>query len=181
MADPQIAHLVKLSRLMHWLCWFFVFVVISASLFTGASWLFDRAAISEQFSAIAFSPDKISTTASLMIIAVNGVTVFFTCKGLIALANLFGALQRKEVLTRHSTNQLRSAGFSFLIVAIYGIAARTISILILTYGNAAGERQLAIGLGTNELFTILMAGTFFVIGHVLSIAASIEEENKGFV
>ncbi|WP_026479290.1 DUF2975 domain-containing protein [Ahrensia sp. 13_GOM-1096m] len=181
MIDKQITRMIQLSCAMRWLCWLSICLVALASIATGATWFFERTALADHYTNTSFSAENVSIFARATIILINSVTVIFICRGLAALASLFAALQQREVLTTHSTGQLRLAGFCLLFVAIYGIAARTVSILILTNDNPFGERELVIGFGTNELFALLMAGTLFVLGHVLSIAASIEEENKGFV
>ena len=173
---------------MRWLCLALMIVVILAGVLigllgalTGASWFFDQLASWNQSGGVRFAPDNVGLMTRLAIVGVNAVTLYFTCRGLWFLMQLFDAFANQEVLSTQTSKLLRHAGFSFLIVAIYGVVARTLSVLLLTMSNPPGQRQLSIGFGSEQLFVILLAGTLFVIGHVLSIAAAIEEENKSFV
>ncbi len=53
--------------------------------------------------------------------------------------------------------------------------------LILSMNHAAGERFLAIGLGTTEIHTILLGLVFVVIAHVMEAAHKLSEENRQFI
>ena len=188
MSDEKLEKLVTLSTYMRWFCVALMVLVIIAGAavmllgaLTGASWFFDQLASWNQTSGVPFAPETVGIGTRLLIVAVNAITIYFTCRGLWFLMQLFSAFSDHEVLSVRTSQLLRRAGSSFLIVAIYGVLARTISILLLTMGNPAGQKQLSIGLGSEQFFAILLAGTLFVIGHVLSIAVSIEEENKGFI
>lgn len=184
----KLTNLVKLSNFMRWFCVALMVVVIVAGVgislvgaLTGADWFYEQATMGANLGDVSFSPDDVGAATRLAIVAVNGVTLYFTFRGLWFLMQLFGSFSRREILTAEASQLLRKAGFSFLIVAIYGVVARTATVLLLTMGNPAGQKELAIGFGSSEMFSILLAGTLFAVGHVLSVAASIEEENKGFI
>lgn len=188
MSDEKLKKLVTLSNFMRWFCMVLLILVIIAGAavmllgaLTGADWFFDQLASLNQTSGVKFSPDTVGTGTRLLIVAANAITLYFTCRGIWFLMQMFTAFSNQEVLSVRTSQLLRQAGSSFLIVAIYGVLARTISVLLLTMGNPVGQKQLSIGFGSEQLFAILLAGTLFVIGHVLSIAAAIEEENKGFI
>lgn len=188
MNEEKLVKLVALSTYMRWLCVALLVLVIVAGVavmllgaLTGASWFFEQLANWNQTRGVPFSPDTVGIGTRLLIVAVNAITIYFTCRGLWFLMQLFDAFSKREILSLQTSQLLRRAGSSFLIVAIYGVLARTISVLLLTMGNPAGQKQLSIGFGSEQLFAVLLAGTLFAIGHVLSIATSIDEENKGFV
>ncbi|MEM8541205.1 MAG: hypothetical protein AAGF25_09650 [Pseudomonadota bacterium] len=188
MNEEKLVKLVALSNFMRWFCLALMIIVIVAGAgvvllgaLTGASWFIDWFATNDQLGGAAFSPDTVGTATRILIVVINGVTLFFTCRGLWFLMKLFSAFAKRDILSLRTSQFLRAAGSSFLVVAIYGVVAQTASILLLTMGNPAGQKQLSIGFGSEQLFAILLAGTLFAIGHVLSIATSIDEENKGFV
>jgi len=52
---------------------------------------------------------------------------------------------------------------------------------VLTLGAPAGQRALAMGLGSNELLTLLFAGMVWQISAVMAKAVALAEENAQFV
>jgi hypothetical protein len=54
-------------------------------------------------------------------------------------------------------------------------------IVVLTLGAPAGQRALSLGLGSNELLTLLFAGMVWQIAAVMTRAVALAEENAQFV
>lgn len=174
--------LKRLSRLMQWICLIAITAVLVGSTYAVVQVLISPAAVADYFDGqAAVHGDLVTRTQIVLAVAVNLLTVAFVCRALFALWLVFGAFRAGHLMQRRTARLIRSAGSNFLGAALWGIVANTLTILILTIGNAAGERQLSIDLSTDQLFPLLMAGTLFAIGHVLSVAASIDEENRAFV
>ena len=72
-----------------------------------------------------------------------------------------------------------AAGFFASVVTGFFVAM-AISV-VLTLGAPAGQRALAVGLGSNELITLLFAGMVWQIAAVMSRAVALAEENAQFV
>ncbi len=88
---------------------------------------------------------------------------------------------RAETLTAGCARQLRRIGFGMVSIAIAGVVGASAGSVILTSGNPEGQRALAISIGSNDVWVLLMGGLFIVIGWVMGDAVRIADENKGFV
>lgn len=60
------------------------------------------------------------------------------------------------------------------------VATPALSIL-LTLNNAPGHRQLALSIGSDQLFTLFIAGMVWLIAAVMTHACALAEENAQFI
>ncbi|MBO6638928.1 MAG: hypothetical protein JJ920_11860 [Roseitalea sp.] len=182
MAADALEELKRLSRLMQWTCLIAIAAVLVAVTYSAVEVVINPGAVAGYFDGnAAIHGDRITRTQVVLAVAVNLLTIALVCRALFALWQMFGAFRAGHVLHRRTGRLIRSAGTNFLGAAVWGIVANTLTVLILTINNAPGERQLNLNLSTDQLFPLLMAGTLFAIGHVLSVAAAIDEENRAFV
>ncbi|MCR9122891.1 MAG: hypothetical protein NXH91_11515 [Phyllobacteriaceae bacterium] len=182
MTADALDELKRLSRLMQWACLIAIAVVLIAITYTVTDVVIRPAAVTNYFDAgAAIDADRITRTQVVLAAAVNIVTIAFICRALFALWQMFGVFRAGHVLHRRTARLIRSAGSNFLGAALWGIVANTLTVVILTINNAPGERQINVNLSTDQLFPLLMAGTLFAVGHVLTAAAAIDEENRAFV
>lgn len=116
---------------------------------------------------------------SLMVIAAVGVAILLAA--LYSLYRLFEGYAGGALFSASSGYWIRQAGLAFFASAIYGVLANTLTVLLVTLNNPEGQRSLAIGVGSDEVSALLLAGLLVVIGHILVLAADLADENNSFV
>lgn len=94
---------------------------------------------------------------------------------------LFGAYEQGAIFATEAADDLRRAGIALVAAAPVQIAVRTLSVLVLTYDNPAGQRMLAIELSSDTYLFVLFGSLLIVIGWVMREAAALSEEHRQFV
>jgi hypothetical protein len=92
--------------------------------------------------------------------------------GLVCAMRCFSGFSQAEYFSLRTVKYLR--GFAA------GIFASVVTV-VLTLGAPAGQRALSLGLGSNELLTLLFAGMVWQIAAVMARAVALAEENAQFV
>lgn len=182
MPDETAAQLATLSRRMRWLCLAMLPLIVMAGGWAVYGFATDPAGVA----AISFPDAKANSLfiapwqrAGLAIVALVKLLLF--AAAFHALADMFGCFARGQTMSAVAAAHLRKAGQWFVLAAIFGVFAHTASIVLLTLGNPAGERQLSVAFSSDQLFPLILAGVLFAVGHILESAARIAEENRGFV
>ena len=113
-----------------------------------------------------------AVTAVPLVLALCGVWQAKTC---------FADFARGQVFTARATRLLRR--FAGWVAAAAGAAllAGTASSVILSLNNPPGARQLAIGIGSDHLFTLFFAGLVWLMAAVIGEGQALAEDNQGFV
>lgn len=94
---------------------------------------------------------------------------------------LFQLFRDGLALTLDAAYRIRMIGVGLLFVAAMQVVSRTIQILVLSSGNPAGERILAIRIDLSEVGFLLAAGLMVVIGRSMVDAAKTRQELSEFV
>ncbi|MDP1739502.1 MAG: DUF2975 domain-containing protein [Polaromonas sp.] len=117
----------------------------------------------------------------VLAVALGMVPVFCASYGLVCAMRCFSGFSQSEYFSLRNVRYLRgfAAGVFASVVAGFFVAM-AISVL-LTLGAPAGQRALAMGLGSNELLTLLFAGMVWQIAAVMAKAVALAEENAQFV
>ncbi|MBT0963592.1 DUF2975 domain-containing protein [Denitromonas iodatirespirans] len=101
--------------------------------------------------------------------------------GLVQARRCFRLFAAGRVFVAESTGYLRRfAGRVAASVAV-GMLSSTVLSVVLTVNNPPGMRQLAIGVGSNEVFMLLFAGMVWLMAAVIGQGRSLAEENESFV
>lgn len=86
-----------------------------------------------------------------------------------------------QVFTEQAVSFLRRfAGWVAASVAAAIVAEAAISV-VLTLHNLPGKRHLAIGIGSDQLFTLFFAGMVWLMAAVIGQGQRLAEENASFV
>ncbi len=94
---------------------------------------------------------------------------------------LFDRLERADPFSTDVALLLRRAGMIALTGAIAGLALPPVATLLATLANPPGARAISIAIGSNQLMLFLLAGFLFVMGHVMVLATTINEDYERFV
>lgn len=101
--------------------------------------------------------------------------------GLVCAMRCFSGFSQGEYLSLRTVRYLRGFAAGIFASVVTGFFAAMAASVVLTLGAPAGQRALAIGLGSNELLTLLFAGMVWQIAAVMAKAVALAEENAQFV
>ncbi|MEO0542176.1 MAG: hypothetical protein AAFY99_00035 [Pseudomonadota bacterium] len=181
MQNANADKLMKLSGMMQQLCIFALAVLMIATLYAVGRLTIDADAFLSTIIGSRLPVMGIGASQVLGIVLVNAVSVVLLAAALHALWKMFSQFAQGNILSAVPTRLMRRAGQMFLAGALWSIIAHSLTVLLATAANPQGERSLSIAFGSQQLFALLLAGTLFAVGHVLSEAIRLDQENKGFV
>lgn len=113
--------------------------------------------------------------------AVMAVPLALLLMGVWQARRCFAMFARGQVFTRQATALLgRFAGW-VAWAALAALLASGVTSVLLTLHNPPGARHLAIGIGSNHVFTLFFAGLVWLMAAVIAQGQTLAEENEGFV
>ena len=103
------------------------------------------------------------------------------CVGLWHAHQCFRGFTRGDVFTAGAVLRLRRFAACMGGSALMAIVAGPVLSVLLTWGNAPGTRQLALGVGSDQLFALLFAGMVWLMAAVIGQGRALADENASFV
>jgi hypothetical protein len=173
--------LKRLSQRMANICLALACVMPIVMVIAISKGLADTSFAFEMFNNVTFDPAKLTSTIIGGVFAVQLIAALLISGALVKLRKAFKCFTGFEVKFAAAAKAIRSSGQWFVVAAIFGVFARTLSGLLLTFSNIPGQRQLSVGIGSTEFFGLLIAGTFLALGYVMALASQIDAENRGFI
>ena len=101
--------------------------------------------------------------------------------GLVCAMRCFSGFSQAEYFSLRTVRYLRGFAAGVFASVVAGFIASMLISVLLTAGAPAGQKSLALGLGSNELITLLFAGMVWQIAAVMAKAVALAEENAQFV
>ncbi|PLP60120.1 hypothetical protein CYK37_08125 [Mesorhizobium loti] len=181
MAERERAR--RLSRRLEFLITAIV-VVILGLVGIGLAWAFAQPDKLGSFAAQQYgfaAPAQSSAIAALLLVVVFLVQTAPMIAGLLSLRLAFRDIAQRETIGAGAARWLRRSGIAFFVNALVMLLSRPVVSLILSIDMPPGQRFLSIGFGTPELLTLLVSGVLVMFGHLMTVAAEIEDENKRFI
>lgn len=86
-----------------------------------------------------------------------------------------------DALSRACGWRISRMGLGVLVLPLANIAYGTAASALLTLGNAAGERQLSIGISGPDMTALIGGGLLLLIGAAMLEASRAADENRSFV
>lgn len=86
-----------------------------------------------------------------------------------------------QVFTAEATARLRRFAGWVAAAALGALLAGVVASVVLTWNNPPGQRHLAIGIGSDHVFTLFFAGLVWLMAAVIGEGQALAEENQGFV
>lgn len=170
----------RLSRWMEWACWLLLVLLPLALVFYWAT-----ASDAVLAAHARLSPQAIQGPITGWQRAASGAVMAIPLGLLLAgvwqARRCFAMFARGQVFTRQATTLLgRFAGW-VAWAALASMLAGGLGSVLLTLHNPPGQRQLALGIGSDQVFTLFFAGTVWLMAAVIAQGRSLAEENEGFV
>lgn len=113
--------------------------------------------------------------------AVMAVPLVLLLLGVRRAQTCFALFAQGEVFSSRTTALLRQFAGWVAAAALATILASTVVSVLLTVTNPPGLRQLAIGVGSNHVFTLFFAATVWLMAAVIGQGQALAEENQRFV
>jgi hypothetical protein len=117
-------------------------------------------------------------TAVLLINLLNALLGLFA---MLQAWRLFGAYGRGQVFGPAAVRHLRAIAWALIATSVWHVLSATLSILLLSWHNPPGQRQLSIGVSLEDYLGALFGGLLIAIAWAMTEAARIEQDNAGFV
>lgn len=94
---------------------------------------------------------------------------------------LFGAYGRGQVFGPGAVRHIRAIAWALIATSFWHMASSTLSILLLTWHNPPGHRQLSLGISWEDYLSALFGGLLIAMAWAMTEAGRIEQDNAGFV
>ncbi len=130
---------------------------------------------------VAFDPSTVAPWQRHAGVAVTLVSVALLVTGLHHLGRCFGNFARGQALTRENARHFSRFGAWIAAAVVASFLSTPVLSVLFTLGMPAGQRQLAIGLDSNQLVALLVAGGAWIVGAIMAEGARAAEENAQFV
>ena len=95
--------------------------------------------------------------------------------------HLFAAYGRGEVFGSVAIGHVRALALALVATALWHIAQATLTVLLQTWHNPPGQRQLEFGLSWEDYLGVLFGGLLRAMAWAMTEAGRIEQDNAGFV
>ncbi len=93
----------------------------------------------------------------------------------------FSGFARGETFSLGTVRHLRGFAAGLLASSSAGLLAPTAIVLLLTLGAPAGQRVLTVSLGAQQLLVLLFSGIVWQMGHAMTRAVEIAEDNAQII
>lgn len=97
------------------------------------------------------------------------------------LRRAFHEIALHDIVSTESARLMRLSGTMFLLKATAMVLAPPLVSLIVSLDLPAGNRFLAISFSTAELLALIVSGTLIVFGHLLAVAAEVDDDNRRII
>jgi hypothetical protein len=177
---PNLQRLQRMSQLLALACWVLIFTL--PPLF---AWFWAVATPAQLAARVNLPADVVQGSLMLWQRVVGGcisaVPLGLLLAGLWQARQCFGLFAGGQVFTLQAVTALKR--FASLATASFasGVVASTALSVVLTLGNAPGNRHLAIGLSTDQAFALFFAGMVWLMAAVIAQGLHLAEENANFV
>lgn len=119
----------------------------------------------------------VTLTQRILAVLLGMVPVCCAAYGLVCAMRCFSGFSQAEYFSLRTVRYLRGFAAGIFASVVAGFLVSMLVSVVLTASAPAGERALAMGLGSNELITLLFAGMVWQIAAVMSRAVALAEES----
>ena len=170
----------RLPSMLFGLCWAILVLLPAAMIFAAVSGAFGAPALVEAFPGVVLSDELLPWQVAGA--GILGLLPWLVVMWLLwRIRGLFDRYRRGQGLTLAAAGDIRAIGFGLIVLGFTKIAAHTGQVLVLSALNPAGERMLALQLGTGEIGFVFAGGLMLAIGQSMRDAVAAAEELRGFV
>jgi hypothetical protein len=177
--DP-LRHVRRTSRFMVWACWALILLLPAALALYWAVASGEQLAGHTNLPASAIGAPLLPWQR-LAGALVMGLPLALLLVGLWQAKRCFEQFAQGRVFTEQATDLLRRFAGWVAAAALAAIVASAATSVLLTLHNPPGLRHLALGIGSDHLFTFFFAGLVWLMAAVIGQGQALAEENERFV
>ena len=179
----QTEKLARLQRMSAWLAHAAKILALVLLAANAVVWLIPELAndTARSQSAIGESPMTLTLGVRAAALAVSLAHVGLMAAALWTAGRLFASISAGAIFVPGTGASLRRIGVLLLIFAAVSPIVRSLIGVIVTAGNEAGHRILALGISSNDAVAAMIAALLIVLGHVMAEAALIADDNRQIV
>jgi hypothetical protein len=177
---------VRLQRMSLWVRALIASGAIVIVVATGYVWLGDDGLIEQRMREMAGAP--LPQEGVLLPVAVKAMLFLLSAPssmlGLFMLWQtwqLFGAYGRGQVFGEPAIAPVRRLAWALVAAAVLRPLSNTLSVLLLTWHNPPGQRQLVFGVSWEDYLSVLFGVLLIAMAWAMTEASRIEQDNAGFV
>ena len=181
MSQDNLDRLKRLSRMLYGFSYALIVVLVVIGVVLAVMVAIDTTVVSNLYPGIARDPTLVSAPVGFASVALAWISLGLMIHAIVCLMRMFALFGDGRVFDPQAAFWMRRAGVTLFVLAIYSTFGRTLTILLLSLANPAGERQLSIGFEGTQLLSVFVAGVFVLVAHALVIGGEIERENRSIV
>jgi hypothetical protein len=118
---------------------------------------------------------------SMAVVLLGAIGLVPVLYALSHMRDLFARYRRGEILSPACARAIRRTGIALCLLALWQALVLPLQILVLTFDNPPGEKQLVLQLSSETLWLLLAGSLLVIIGWVMAEAARVAEDNAGFI
>ena len=122
-----------------------------------------------------------SGTKKSLLVTLATIAYFAPVLILIGAFRVFQVFRTTDPLGPEASKSVRFLGITIVIYALSRIMNYSLSVFLLTYDNPPGTKELSIAVNNQDLMILMIGAILMIIGHILTQAALIAEENRQFI
>lgn len=125
--------------------------------------------------------ENVPLTFRLAALACEAAPTAFVLWALWSLRQLFLRYAAGDVFSNETLRLLHNVAVAIFAQVIVAFVAQGPITLLLTYPLGQGHRFVSLSLGSDDVFSLFMAGVVLVIARVMAVARRMADENESFV
>ncbi|CAN0479168.1 unnamed protein product [Scytosiphon promiscuus] len=179
-ASPRLARIARVSRVLSWLT---LALMIAGPAAIAVLTLLDPSNLDRMLIEGLSTSGEGTLTPVTRILAVllSLAPLGLAIAALFFLRRLFQGFARGAALAPESGQGLKRIGIIIAAFAPVTIVVGILGSMVVSWANAPGEREVAVGVHTDDLTVLVFGMLLVVLGWILEEAAIVADENRQFV
>jgi hypothetical protein len=177
--NEQSRGLAKPAKWMSRLSGLFALLGVAGYLYVFTNPTLAMRVVSEN--AATLMPSEINTLQYLLLFVVGAVPLVLFIVALWSARQFFNCYVSGELFPARASANLTRIGKLFLALAILGPVIRTLAVLVITWTNPPGQKQLVLSFSTSDGLLIILSGLLLMVGHILAEANRLSEDNRQII
>jgi Protein of unknown function (DUF2975) len=179
LGDPDSQKILSMSKKLAMLC---LCAVIVLPLLVPYLWLGDTASLAQRANiAPSNIQSPIQTWQRIAGILLTEIPVVLMCLGLWQVRKCFQDFSRGEVFTDKAAVYLKRFSVWMMRSAIAALVVSALLSSLLTLGNAAGSRILAVGVSTEQVLLLFFSCVVWLMAEIIRHGQALAQENSSFI
>ncbi|MDE2445373.1 MAG: DUF2975 domain-containing protein [Alphaproteobacteria bacterium] len=126
-------------------------------------------------------PTTLTANQNILLFLTGAVPTLLFAAVLWAAKRFFDCYRDGQLFPHAAGTRLKAIGRLCLILAVVNPIVRTISMLVISWLNPPGQKQLVLSLSSTDGFLLVFSGLLYMIGTILAEAVQVAEDNRMIV